>query len=62
MKRKKDAHPSNLFNNAIMEQSTGQKHLGIYLDEKLDFNAHIKKKVNEANLFLYRGIDLIKEL
>ena len=45
-----------------MEQSTGQKHLGIYLDEKLDFNAHIKKKVNEANLFLYRGIDLIKEL
>ena len=62
MKRKKDAHPSNLFNNAVMKQSTSQKHLRIYLDEKLNFNAHIKKKVNEANLFLYRGIDLIKEL
>ena len=61
MKRKKDAHPSNLFNNAVMEQSTSQKHLRIYLDEKLNFNAHIKR-VNEANLFLYRGIDLIKEL
>ena len=24
------------------------KHLGIHLDEKLDFNAHIKKKISKA--------------
>ena len=57
-KRVKDAHPSAFFNNAIVERSASQKHLGIYLDEKLDFNAHIKEKINKA----HRGIGLIRKL
>ena len=35
-----------------------QKHLGIHLDEKLDFNVHIKEKISKAN----RGIGIIKKL
>ena len=41
-----------------MECSTNQKHLGIHLDEKLDFNAHIKEKISKA----YKGIGIIKKL
>ena len=40
-KRVKDCHPLVFFNDAVKEQSTNQKHLGIHLDEKLDFNADI---------------------
>ena len=56
-KRVKDCHPSVFFNDTIVERSS-QKHLGIHLDEKLDFNAHIKKKICKA----YRGIGIIKKL
>ena len=47
----------DLFNNAVVQQSTSQ-HLGIHLDEKLDFNAHIKEKINKAN----KGIGLFRKL
>ena len=57
-KRVKDCHPSVFFNDIIVERSTSQKHLGIHLDEKLDFNAHIKEKISKA----YRGIGIIKKL
>ena len=35
-----------------------QKHLGIYLDEKLSFNYHIKKKICKA----MQGADVIRKL
>ena len=57
-KRVKDCHPSVFFNDTIVERSTNQKHLGIHLDEKLDFNAHIKEKISKV----YRGIGIIKKL
>ena len=57
-KRVKDCHPLVFFNDAVKEQSTNQKHLVIHLDEKLDFNAHIKEKISKAN----RGIGIIKKL
>ena len=57
-KRLKDCHPSVFFNDTIVEHSTSQKHLGIQLDEKLDFNAHIKEKISKT----YRGIGIIKKL
>ena len=41
-----------------MEQSSSQKLLDIQLDEKLDFHAHIKKKISKAN----RGFSIIKKL
>ena len=54
----KDAHPSVFFDNAVVERSVGQKHLGIYLDEKLDFNAYIKEKINKTS----RGIGSTRKL
>ena len=48
-KRVKVAHPSVFFNNNVVEQLASQKQLSIYLDEKLDFNADIKGKINKAN-------------
>ena len=41
-----------------MERSASQKHLGIHLDEQLDFNTHIEGKISKA----YRGIGIIKKL
>ena len=41
-----------------MEQSASQIHLDIHLDEKVDFNAHIKEKICKAN----RGIGIIRKL
>ena len=57
-KRVKDCHPSVFFNDTIVERSTSQKHLGIHLDEKLDFNAHMKEKITKA----CRDIGIIKKL
>ena len=33
-KRVKDYHPSVFFNDAVVEQSTSQKHLDVHLDKK----------------------------
>ena len=46
------------FNNSPVVQSTYQKHLGLYLDEKLNFFHHIKEKISKV----YRGIGVIKKL
>ena len=53
-----DCHPSVFFNDTIVEQLKIQKHLGILLYEKLDFNAYIKEKISKAN----RGIGTIQKL
>ena len=37
-------HPPVIFNNIPVAHSSCQKHLGIYLDEKLHFSNHIKEK------------------
>ena len=54
----KDCHPSAFFNDALVEQSTSQNHLGIHLDEKLGLNAHIKENISKTN----RGIGTIRKL
>ena len=41
-----------------MEHLASQKHVGIHLDKKLGFNAHIKEKISKA----IRGIGIIKKL
>ena len=38
--------------------SSCQKHLGIYLDEKLNFSNHIKEKISKAN----KGIGILRKL
>ena len=51
-------HPTVLFNNIPVQRSTVQKHLGVYLDEKLNFNTHITEKIGKAS----KGIGVIRKL
>ena len=51
-------HPAVLFNNILVQHSTVQKHLGVYLDEKLNFNTHITEKIAKDS----EGIGVIKKL
>ena len=48
-KSNKTDHPVVYFNEAPVTKASFQKHLGIYLDEKLNFNNHIKEKIAKAN-------------
>ena len=57
-KTHKMSHPKVNFNNSPVVQSTYQKYLGLYLDEKLNFSHHIKEKISKA----YKGIGVIKKL
>ena len=51
-------HPPAIFNNIPVVRSSCQKHLGIYLDEKLDFSNYIKEKNSKAN----KGIVTLRKL
>ena len=57
-KSHKHTHPPVLFNNVPVKRCSIQKHLGIHLDEKLEFNCHIKEKITKAN----KGIGVMKKL
>ena len=52
----KSSHPQISFNNVPVSRASFQKHLGIYLDEKLNFNYHIKEKMTKA----MKGMVVIK--
>ena len=55
---KKTDHPIAFFHDAPVALTNCQKHLGMYLDEKLNFLQHIKEKISKAN----RGIGVIRKL
>ena len=57
-KTQKPFHPTVLFNNISVQRSTVQKHLGVYLDEKINFNTHITEKIAKDS----EGIRVIKKL
>ena len=57
---KKLFHPTVLFNNIPVQRSTVQKHLGVYLDEKLNFNTHITEKIGKASKRI--GVIVVKYL
>ena len=57
-KLKKPPHPAIHFNNLPISLKPSTKHLGMILDEKLNFNAHIDEKICKAN----KGIGLIKKM
>ena len=42
MKLKKPVHSNLTFNNSQVSQTESQKHLGLTLDNKLNFNEHLK--------------------
>ena len=52
----KTDHPVVCFNEAPVAHTTCQKHLGMHLDEKLNFIYHINEKIAKAN----KGIGLIR--
>ena len=54
----KSSHPQISFNNAPVSRTSFQKHLEIYLDQKLNFNHHIKEEMTKV----MKGIGVIKRL
>ena len=44
----KSVHPDLAFNNTPVHQILYQKHLGVYLDIKLNSKLHIKEKISKA--------------
>ena len=44
-----DDHPKLTFNGNQVQQCSSQKHLGLFLDNKLDFNKHLDEKINKSN-------------
>ena len=57
-KIKKPFHLPVTFNNIPVALKPATKHLGMILDEKLNFNSHLEEKVLKAN----KGIGIIKKL
>ena len=51
-------HPTLSLNNIEVERSTYQKHLGVILDEKLNF----KEDINSGTAKVNKGISVIKKL
>ena len=48
-KIQKTCHPSIYFNNKSVKQVPSQKHLGIILDNKLNFQEHLNNILNKVN-------------
>ena len=51
-------HPVVTFNKSPVARTPCQRHLGLYLDEKLNFSHHIKEKISKA----CKGIGIIRKL
>ena len=48
-KTNKISHPTTNFTTIPVACTSCQKHLGLYLDEKLKFSQHINMKTSKAN-------------
>ena len=57
-KKSKVIHLSPIFNGSDVNRSESQKHLGLVLDSKLNFDIHLKGKLSIIN----NGIALLREL
>ena len=53
-KRENENYPSLVFNDTKVQLANSQKHLGLILDSKLDFNKYIDNEINKCNKI--RGI------
>ena len=49
LKIQKTCHPSIYFNNKSVKQVPSQKHLGLILDNRLNFEEHLKNIFNKVN-------------
>ena len=57
-KIKKPSHPDLIFNNNKVIQTPYQKHLGMFLGDKLNFGEHLKCIANKVN----KSIGLLRKL
>ena len=57
-KKTQHPHPAIYFNNFPISSKPSTKHLGMVLDAKLNFNAHLNDKICKAN----KGISIIRKL
>ena len=57
-KKSKVIHPSLIFNGKDVNRSESQKHLGLVLDSKLNFDMHLKGKFSNIN----NGMTLLRKL
>ena len=57
-KRDRVVYPPLQFNNNDVQSANNQKHLGLVLDSKLDFNEHVNNKMNKCN----KSISIMKKL
>ena len=57
-KRDKVIYPPLKFNNNDVQSANSEKHLGLVLDSKLDFNEHVNNKINKCN----KSIVIMKKL
>ena len=57
-KKKTQSHPTISLNNIQVERTSYQKHLGLLLDEKLNFKQHVDSAILKMN----KGISVIKKL
>ena len=57
-KIQKTCHPSIYFNNKSVKQVPSQKHLGLSLDSKLNFQEHLQNVLNKV----YKTIGLLRRL
>ena len=51
-------HPAVFFNNLPITRKSAQKHLGLLLDEKLNFSEHINEKLKKVT----KSINLLRKL
>ena len=57
-KIRKTSHPPLAFNNNSVKQVQFRKHLGVYLDSRLDFREHLQNMFNKIN----KTISLLRKL
>ena len=57
-KKKTLYHPALSLNNIQVKRASSQKHLGLILDEKLNFKQHIETAITKSN----KGVAVIKKL
>ena len=57
-KSHKLAHPPVLFSNVPVKRCVIQTQLGIHLDERLNFNHHVKEKITKPK----KGTGVIKKV
>ena len=57
-KQDKVVYPPLKFNNNDVQSANNQKHLGLVLGSKLDFNEHVNNKINKCN----KSIGIMKKI